>query len=109
MRDFGAHLLEEGFSFVPCSRAPTYYVNAQGISTLDYLFFNPSIQVGRVETRLFPRISHAAVSTSIRIPFPPKGTLPFSLLLYILLILIEMAHGVSLFLYSVRYYIVCSF
>jgi hypothetical protein len=68
-----ARLLDEGLSFVPCSRTPTYYVNSVGISTLDYLFFDPKIEVGRLETRLFPTISHAAVSTAIRIPFPPKG------------------------------------
>jgi hypothetical protein len=79
MRNFGARLSEEGFSFVPALAKPTYYVNSVGISTLDYLFFNPGIQVNRVEFHLAPKISHAAISTEISVPFPQKGINKFVL------------------------------
>jgi hypothetical protein len=74
MRDFGNRLVNAGFSFAPAPTMPTYFVNAAGISTLDYLFFNPGIEVGRVTTHLYPKISHAAISTRMKVPFPEQGS-----------------------------------
>jgi hypothetical protein len=73
MREFGTRLVDDGFSFTPVTNTPTYYVNSEGISTLDYLFFNPGVRVRSVVTHVRPKISHAAVSAQVSIPFPPKG------------------------------------
>jgi hypothetical protein len=73
-RDFGARLVSEGFFFVPSSRTPTYYVGQNGISTLDYCFFDTGISVRAVCPHLCPRVSHAGLSMVVSIPFAQKGT-----------------------------------
>jgi hypothetical protein len=48
-------------------------VGSAGISTLDYVFFDSRIVVRNVSTHLAPKVSHAALSAKMIVPFGELG------------------------------------